>query len=163
MKIVASVDNNWAIGRRGELLISIPNDLKRFRELTIGKTIIYGRKTLSTFPQGLVLQGRRNIVMSAKPGFTVKGGEVANSLEELFKLIEKENTEDVFVVGGESIYKQLLPYCDECLLTMIDMEYEADAYFPRIDKSQEWEQVSESDEYTYFDVPYTFARYTRKA
>lgn len=161
MNIIAAVDSNWAIGRKGQLLVRIPNDHKQFRQETMGKVVIYGRKTLETFPQGMPLEGRVNIVLSKTPGYQVKGATTAASLEELLKKLEAYPSEDIYVIGGESVYRQLLPYCNIAHITKIDHAYEADAYFPDLDKDSEWKLTADSDEQTYFDITYTFLRYER--
>ena len=139
MNIIAAVDNNWAIGNRDRLLVSIPNDQKHFREETTGKVVVLGRKTLQTFPQEQPLQNRVNIILSGDRNYKVKGATVVHSIEELLEELEKYDTEDVYVIGGESIYRQLLPYCDVAHITKIDHSYEADAHFPDLDSDPDWE------------------------
>ena len=162
MNIIVAADSNWAIGNRDKLLISIPNDHKHFREETTGKVVVLGRKTLQTFPQGLPLKNRVNIILSRNPGYTVKDATVVHSLEELLEELKKYNTEDVYVIGGESVYRLLLPYCDTAHVTKIDHAYQADTYFPDLDQDTEWEITADSDELTYFDIPYRFIQYQRK-
>ena len=162
MNIIAAVDRNWAIGQKGRLLVSIPNDQKHFREETIGKVVVLGRRTLQTFPQGMPLQGRTNIILSKDCDYQVKGATVVHSIEELLRELEKYPTEDVYCIGGESVYAQLLPYCDTAHITRIDHAYEADAHFPNLDRDSEWEITADSDEQTYFDIAYTFLKYERK-
>ena len=161
MNIVAAVDKNWAIGNKGELLVRIPNDQKSFRELTTGKVVVLGRKTLDTFPQGQPLPNRTNIILTRDRDFKVKGAVVVHSIEELFEKLKAYRSEDVFVIGGDSIYRQLLPYCDTAHITTIDYEYEADAYLPDLSADPEWEKTADSDEITYFDLSYSFVRYER--
>lgn len=162
MNIIAAVDSHWAIGNKNELLVRIPNDHKHFREETTGKVVVFGRKTLATFPQGMPLPGRTNILLTKNPDLQVKGATVVHSVDELLKEIKQYETEDVYVIGGESIYRQLLDYCDTAHLTMIDHSYAADAYFPNLDENPDWEITAESDEQTYFDLAYTFVKYQRK-
>ena len=162
MNIIVAVDNNWAIGNRNELLVRIPNDHKHFREETTGKVVVLGRKTLDTFPQGMPLQNRTNIILSKNPNFKVKGAKVVDSVEALLKELKKYDSEDIYIIGGESIYKQLLPYCDVVHVTKIDHVYEADTYFPNLDETNEWEITEDSDELTYFDLAYQFLKYERK-
>ncbi len=163
MKAIVAVDSNWAIGNKGKLLVSIPADQKdNFRAKTLDKTIIYGRKTLETFPQQIVLPKRRNIILSTKTDYTVRNAEVAHSKEEALRLVENENTDDVFIIGGATVYKDFLDVCDTAIVTFIDKEYEADAYFPNLDKDPEWELVDESEEQVYFDITYTYRTYVRK-
>lgn len=162
MNMIAAVDSNWAIGRKGRLLVSIPNDQRHFREETIGKVIVLGHRTLQTFPQGMPLQGRTNIILSKDSDCSVKDAIVLHSLEELLEKLKEYPPQDVYCVGGESLYLQLLPYCDTVHITKIDHAYEADAYFPNLDRMAEWEITAESDEQTYFDIAYTFLRYERR-
>lgn len=161
MNLIVAVDENWAIGNKNELLISIPADHKFFRQETTGKVVILGRKTLETFPQGLPLKNRTNIIMSTNKDYQVKDAVVVHGLDELLSQIEKYDTEDVYVVGGESVYRLLLPYCDTAHVTKIDHAYEADAYFPDLDAMPEWKITADSEEQTYFDITYHFLKYER--
>ena len=162
MNVIAAVDNHWAIGYQGSLLVRIPSDQKMFREMTEGKGIVRGRKTLETFPQKQPLKNRVNIVLSRNAEFTVKGALVVHSIKELMEELKKYDEEDIFVVGGSSVYEQLLPYCDTAHITKIDYAYQADAYFPNLDAMPEWELTADSDEQTYFDLEYYFLKYQRK-
>ena len=162
MNIIVAADNNWAIGNKNELLIRIPNDQKHFREETLGKVVVLGRKTLQTFPQGLPLQGRTNIILSKNKNYKVKDAIVVHSTEELLAQLQQYNEEDVYIIGGESVYRELLPYCNVVHVTKIDHAYEADSYFPNLDADENWEITADSDEQTYFDIPYQFLRYERK-
>lgn len=162
MNLIVAVDKNWAIGNKQELLVRIPNDHKMFREETTGKIVVLGRKTLETFPNKLPLRDRTNIILSTNKEYQVKDAVVVHSIEELLLQLEQYNSNDVYIIGGESIYKELLPYCDVAHVTKIDHAYEADAYFPNLDENQEWEITAESEELTYFDLEYTFVKYERK-
>lgn len=162
MNMIVAADTRWGIGRRGELLVSIPNDQRHFREETLGKVVVYGRKTLATFPQGLPLTGRTNIILSRNPEYRVKGAAVVHSVEELLRELEPYDGSEVYVIGGESVYRELLPYCDTAHVTRIDHVYDADAHFPDLDADPEWEITAESDEWTCFDIAYTFVKYERK-
>ena len=162
MNLIVAADNNWAIGNKDKLLVSIPNDQKHFREETTGKVVVLGRKTLSTFPQGLPLKNRTNIILSSNPQYTVKDALVVNSLDELLEELKKYPSEDIYIIGGESVYRQMFPYCDTAHVTKIDHVYQADTYFPDLDKDPEWEITADSDELTYFDIPYRFLRYEKK-
>lgn len=162
MKMIVAADKNWGIGLGNALLVRIPSDMKFFRSETMEKVIIMGRKTLESFPQGQPLAGRVNIVMTRDASYSVKGAVVVHSLEEALEESKKYGKE-VYCIGGESIYRQFLPYCDEALVTRIDHSYEADRYFPDLDVLPEWELVQESEEQTYFDLAYTFTKYQRRA
>lgn len=162
MNLIVAVDNNWAIGYKGKLLISIPGDMKFFREQTMGKVVVMGRKTLESFKGGQPLPNRVNIVLTRDKNYQVKGGIVVNTLENLIELLKEYKGEDIYVIGGESIYNQLLPYCRTAHITKINHSYEADTFFPNLDKKPEWKITEESDENTYFDLEYVFYKYERQ-
>lgn len=162
MILIAAVDKNWAIGYKGKLLASIRADQMNFKRLTIGKTVVLGRKTMETFPGGRPLPQRRNIILSRNPNYKVKDAEVVNSKEELLELIKDEDSNDVFIIGGESLYREFLPLCDTAIITKINYSYDADAYFPNLDLDEEWECVEEGEEQTCFSMEFCFTRYERK-
>lgn len=162
MNAIVAVDNNWAIGCKNSLLVRIPADHKNFRQETTGKVVVLGRKTLETFPQGMPLPNRTNIILTTNPDYKVKGAVVVHNKEELDEELKKYPTEDVYIIGGESVYRQMLPECDVVHVTKIDHDYEADAYFPDLDRDAGWEITAESEEQTYFDLPYYFVKYERK-
>ncbi len=162
MNLIAAVDRNWAIGYKGQLLVRIPADHRMFRQETLGKVVVYGRKTLETFPMAQPLDRRVNIVLSTKADYKVNNATVAHSIEELLEILKQYPSEDIYIIGGESIYRQMLPYCDTAHITKVDYAYEADAYFPDLDQDEDWEVTADSDEQTYFDLAYTFVRYERK-
>ena len=162
MNLIVAVDKNWAIGNKNQLLVRIPNDHKHFREETTGKVVVLGRKTLETFPQGMPLKNRTNIILSTDRNYQVKDAIVVHSLEELLEELKQYPSEDVYIIGGESVYRQMLPYCDTAHITKIDHVYEADSYFPNLDEDGEWHITADSDEQTYFDIAYQFVKYERK-
>lgn len=162
MNMIVTVDNNWAIGNKSSLLVRIPNDSKALRQETSGKVVVLGRKTLETFPQGKPLAGSTNIILSTNPDYQVKGANVVHDIEELLEELKKYNDEDIYIIGGESIYRMMLPYCDVVHVTKIDHNYEADAYFPNLDMLKEWEITAEGEEQTYFDIVYQFVEYRRR-
>ena len=164
MNIIVAVDKKWGIGNKGKLLVSIPRDKKLFREETTGKVIIMGHNTLLSLPGAQPLAGRENIVLSRDKSLSIKGATVLNSVDLGGRRIIKKNIKDsdVFVIGGESVYNDFLPYCDVAHITYIDYEYEADRHFLNLDISNEWSLVLETEEETYFDIPYTFRLYKRK-
>ena len=162
MNLIAAVDVNWAIGYKNKLLVSIPDDMKFFRQTTTGKVVVMGRKTLESFPNGQPLKNRVNIVLTSDKNYKVKDAIVVHDLDELHKELEQYNSEDVYVIGGESIYRQLLDECDVAHITKIDYAYDADAYFPNLDEKEEWQITEDSDEQTYFDLEYCFKMYVRK-
>lgn len=162
MRLIVAVDSHWAIGWKGGLLVRIPNDHKNFRQETLGKVVVLGRKTLETFPQGMPLGGRTNIILSQNPDYQVKDAIVVHSQEELMNVLKEYDEEQVYIIGGESVYRMMLPYCDVAYVTKIDHVYDADAFFPNLDEMEEWEVTAESEEQTYFDVAYQFMTYERK-
>jgi len=162
MNAIVAVDNNLAIGCKNSLLVRIPADHKNFRQETTGKVVVLGRKTLETFPQGMPLQNRTNIILSTNPDYRVKDAVVVHSQEEMDAELKKYPTEDVYIIGVESVYRMMLPACDVVHVTKIDHDYEADAYFPNLDNDDAWEITAESEEQTYFDLPYYFVKYERK-
>lgn len=161
MNLIVAVDKNWAIGKENKLLVSIPQDMKFFRETTMGKVVVMGRKTLESFPGGQPLKKRTNIVITRDKNYSVKDAIVVHSVEEALEELKKYNSEDIYVIGGESIYRQMLPHCDVAHVTKIDHAYEADTYFPNLDEKEEWLVTGVSDEQTYFNLEYEFVRYER--
>ena len=161
MNIIVSVDKKWGIGNKGKLLVSIPKDMKLFREETVGKVIIMGHNTLLSLPGSQPLAGRENIVLSKDKNLKIKGATVVNSLESCLEYLRENNINDEDVLGGESVYRNFLPYCNVAHVTYIDYEYAADRHFLNLDLDKEWNLVLETEEETYFDIPYTFRMYKR--
>ena len=162
MNLIVNVDSNWAIGYRGQLLVSIPEDMKFFRSETTGKVVVLGRKTLDTFPGGQPLKNRTNIILTRNPNYQVKGAIICHSVEEVLEELKKYNSEDVYIIGGDSIYKEFLPYCDVAHVTRTDHVYDADAWFPNLEEDPAWVLTGESEEKTYFDLEFRFCRYERR-
>ena len=161
MNLIAAVDQNWAIGNKNQLLVKIPADQKFFRETTTGKVVVMGRKTLESFPNGLPLKNRTNIVLTRDMSYRVKDAIVLHSLEDLREELKNYPSEDIYVIGGETIYRQLLDDCDVAHITKIEYAYDADAYFPNLDELPEWKITADSEEQTYFDLEYFFYKYER--
>ncbi|MBQ9443925.1 MAG: dihydrofolate reductase [Lachnospiraceae bacterium] len=166
MKAIVAVDKNWGIGLKGKLLVQIPADQKFFRQTTTGQVVVMGRRTLESFPQGQPLKDRVNIVLT-KGGYSLPDGvEIVHDIDELKETLKRYEDKEIYCIGGAMVYEELLPLCDECLVTKIDESYEADAYFSDLDASPEWELVrdgSEDEEQTYFDLIYYFQKYRRKS
>ncbi|MCI7323535.1 MAG: dihydrofolate reductase [Lachnospiraceae bacterium] len=161
MNLIAAVDNNWAIGKNNNLLVRIPMDQKFFRETTTGKVVVMGRKTLESFPGGRPLKMRTNIVLTHNPNYKVDNAIVVHSMDELHEELKKYNSEDIYVIGGEKVYEQLLDECDVAHITKIHFSYDADAYFPNLDERPEWKITADSEEQTYFDLEFHFYKYER--
>ena len=163
MNIIVAVDKNWAIGYQNKLLNSIPEDMKFFRETTTGKVVVMGRKTLESFPNGRPLKNRINIVITSQKDYQVPGAIVLHSVEEALDYVKQYNSDDIYVIGGASIYEQMLPYCDVAHVTVMDYAYQADTWFPDLDKMDEFVVAADSEEKTYFDLEYCFKMYVRKS
>ena len=148
MNIIVAVDSNWAIGKNNQLLVSIPADMKMFRQETTGKVVVMGRKTLESFPNGLPLKNRTNIVLTGNKNYKVNGATVVHTVDELLEEVKKYPSDQVYCIGGDSVYKLLLPYCDTAHVTRINFAYEADRYFPNLDEMPEWKITATSDEQT---------------
>jgi dihydrofolate reductase len=153
IKIIAAISNNRVLGNENKLLWSLPNDLKRFRQLTINNTVVMGRKTYESI--GKPLSNRRNIIVTRNCDYKVNGCEVVNSIEEALYLCGS----DCFIIGGSEIYKQTISISSKIYLTLVDCEFEGDAYFPEI--TDDWYKVSkierkedENHEYKYSFVDY---------
>ena len=147
MIAIAAVDKNWAIGNKGDLLISLPEDQKGvFRKYTIESTVVFGRKTLLTFRDQKLLPKRKNIILTRNPKFEKEGAVILHSTEELDIYKAEHPDEKIFIIGGAEIYKTMLPICDEAIITYIKEEFEADAYFPNLDEDVEWELVETEPE-----------------
>ena len=161
MNLIVSADINWGIGSNQQLLVRIPDDMRFFREMTIGKVVVMGRKTRESLPNG-ILEGRENIVLTHDKNYKAGGAVVVHSLQELHQRIMRYPADEVFVMGGESIYRQLLCLCDTAYVTKIDFAYSADTYAPNLDELPKWELVAKSEEQTYFDIIYFFCKYKKK-
>lgn len=161
LSVVVAVARDNAIGRNGDLLCHLPADLRHFKNLTSGHTVVMGRRTFDSLPKG-ALPNRRNIVITRNPAFSAPGTETAASIEVLPGMIAPDET--VFVIGGEQIYRQLLPLATELCLTRIEASFpDADTFFPVFDENEweeTWREAHEPDEKNAY--PYTFLIYRRK-
>ena len=162
MKAILAADKNWGIGYNNRLLVSIPSDMKFFRQTTTGKVVVMGRKTLESFPNGMPLKNRTNIVLTGNQNYQVKDAVVVHSEDELLDELKKYDTDDIYVIGGESVYRMMLPYCDTVYVTKIDRAFQADTFFPDMDEMDEWEMTEESEEQTCFDLEFCFTKYERR-
>ena len=161
MNLIVAVDKNWAIGKNNKLLVSIPDDMKFFRDTTTGKVVVMGRKTLESFPNSKPLKNRVNIVLTRDKDYKADGAVIVHSKEELDKELEKYASDDIYVIGGESIYRLLLDECHRAFVTYVDYGYDADTYFPNLEERPEWKLVEESEEQTYYDIEFYFRTYTK--
>ena len=161
MNLIVAVDKNWGIGKNNKLLVSIPSDMKFFRSETNGKVVVMGRKTLESFPNGMPLKNRTNIVLTRDQNYHVKDTIVVHDIPELLEELKKYPDDQIYVIGGGKVYEELLPYCNGAHVTKIDFAFEADTFFPNLDQMEEWEITATSDEQTYFDLEYSFVKYER--
>ena len=144
MKAIVAVDKKWGIGKKNDLLFSLPEDMKFFREKTLNKVVVMGSNTLKSFPNGKPLKNRTNIVL-------FPGGEkrddclIVQSLEELSSVLKNYNTDDVFIIGGAMFYKTMLPYCSEVLVTKVDADGGAEVFYENLDTLSNWSCVYESE------------------
>jgi dihydrofolate reductase len=160
MNAIVVVDRNWAIGKDGGLLFSLPTDMKRFRSLTMGGTVIMGRKTLDSFPGGKALPNRRNIVITHHTDCDRENIEVVASPEAALALTANDDSDSLWVIGGGSIYTALLSRCKRVYLTKVDAAApETDTYFPNLDKLPTWEVESTSETYEENGLTYQFINY----
>lgn len=161
LNIVVAIANNFAIGKDNSLLVHFPKDLKRFKKITYGNTIIMGRKTFESLPN--ILQGRQHVVITRNLDYKVQDGRVAvvHSLEELLNSLEEKK--QYFVIGGGEIYKLLLPYCNKIYLTKIFKTFSADTFFKDL-KYSEWDVEDEENGYVDDEkkIPYSFLTLTKK-
>ena len=145
MKLIAAVSENWGIGKDNRLLFNIPKDMKFFRETTMGKTVILGRKNLESFPLGKPLKNRTNVILTHNKNFYCEGAITVGSIEELLAL--DCVGDDSFVIGGESVYRQLLDYCSLCYITKVHETADADKFMINLDEREDWELSSESENF----------------
>lgn len=162
MNAIVAVTRDWGIGRDGGLLVRNREDMCFFRRMTMGGTVVCGRKTFQSFPGG-ALKGRRNVVVSSDKTFNPDGVCVVRSLEEALAAVAEDDPESVWLIGGESIYRQLLPFCNRAYVTKNDVLVEADAFFPNLDELDDWVvQKTEDGGVTPSGVPFAFVVYVSK-
>lgn len=157
MKAIVAVDKKWGIGKDNGLLFSIPADMKFFRETTAGKVVVMGANTLKSFPNGNPLKNRTNIVLSSK----IKRDDciVINDIEKLIAEIKKYPKDDVYLIGGAMLYKTLLPYCEQALVTKVDADGGAQVFFPNLDELKEWKCAYSSESLESNDYKIKFTTY----
>ena len=160
MNAIVVVDQNWAIGRDGDLLVHLPGDLKYYKEKTVGNVTVVGRKTLESFPGGKPLPNRTNIVITRNPDYEAESCILCRSKEEVLEKIKEYDTEKVFIAGGAEVYKQFMDEVDEFYVTKIYESFEADRYFPNLDEMGfvvTWESPLQEEK----GITYRFLKYSR--
>ena len=159
MNLIVAVDNNWGIGSNNGLLYNLKQDMEFFKEKTMGKVVVMGDRTLASFPKGNPLKNRINVCISDNLNFEKEGVIVVHSLKELFETLSFYDTENIFVIGGAYVYKQLLPYCHKAYITKIQSEKPADRYFPNLDKDADWKLAKKGDPHFEQGVVFYFCEY----
>ena len=162
MDIIVSCDLNWGIGKNGDLLTTIPEDMRFFKETTMGGVVIMGRKTLESLPGQRPLPGRVNIVITSSGEYEKKGFITVNGIDEAIKKASEYKPKNVFVIGGGNIYHQFLPVCDTAYVTRFYKDFEADTFFENLDENPDWETVSESCLKSCGGTGFKFIKYKRR-
>lgn len=163
MNVIVNVSEDWGIGLQDRLLFRISADLRRFRELTAGKTVVLGRKTLATFPNGKPLKNRKNIVLTHDASFFAEDALVVHDLKELLTALKAENLENVCVIGGASIYEQLLAYCSHASVTKTFGKKEADRFFPNLDRLPNWKIETQSEIFEEDGIRFQYIDYVNQS
>lgn len=161
MNLIVCVDANWGIGKQGKLLIDLPEDKQYFRRMTTGGVVLGGRKTMEALPGGMPLANRKNIVLTTRKDYCFGDADVVHSVQEALEEFKKYPEEQVFIIGGESVYRGFLPYCTKAYVTKVASWYDADCYCPNLDDDSEWRRVCQSEESCYQGVRYRFLEYHR--
>ena len=162
MNMIVAVDNKWGIGRNNELLADLPSDKKYFKEHTVDKVVVMGRKTLESLPGSRGLPDRVNIVLTGQPDYSAERCKVVHSEQELLNEISKYDRSDVLLIGGASLYNRYYKLCDILYITKMDADLGADTFIVNIDENPRFKQVSQSEPITENGVTYRFTKYRKK-
>lgn len=163
MNLIVNVSENWAIGKNNSLLFHFSEDMKFFKSHTLEKTVVMGRKTLESFPNQKPLPKRKNIVLTRNNDFSPENVEIIHSIDELLEQIDLENSEDIYVIGGDTVYRQLLPYCDTAFVTKVAaVTDDADAFMVNLDTHPNWEIAEESEMISEKGYEFKFVTYKKK-
>ena len=160
MKMIFSAGQNWELGLNNRLVFRAQQDMEHFKRLTLGKTVVMGRKTLLSLPDGKPLKNRENIVLTTDRGFAVDGAKAVHSVEELLETV-KGHEDGVFVIGGESVYRQLLPYCETAYVTRFLHLAVADCVMPDFDSLEAWQKTDSSEIFEESGLRFRFDTYER--
>lgn len=161
MKMIVCVSENYGIGNKGELLFSLPPDMKLFRETTLNKVVVMGRSTLDSFPGGKALKNRINIVLTRDEYFERENTVVFHSREAVLEYIKQFESDDVYVIGGAQIYEMFREECDEAIVTKVRKQPPCDTFFFDIDSDEKWIKESESDLMEHEGTFFTFCKYRK--
>ncbi len=161
MNAIVSVTQDWGIGYKGNLLVRNREDMRFFREHTMGGTVLCGRTTFESFPGG-ALKGRENVVLTRDMSYSPAGATVVHSPEEAMASLARHDPDDVWLIGGAEVYRQLLPHCTRAYVTMHRTQVPADAFFPNLDEDPQWTCESELPwQETSEGIPFSFRTYVR--
>ena len=163
MKLIVAVDERWGIGRDNKLLFSIPEDMALFKKATAEKVVVMGRSTLLSLPGSRPLKNRINVVLTKDSSLKIDGAITCNSIEQLAGALAGFSSEDIFVIGGDSVYTQLLGYCSEAYVTKVNANGHADRFFPDLDSNKDWTLTEASALKTHDDISYQFCKYKNEA
>lgn len=161
MNIIVAVDSKWGIGKDNNLLFRISKDLSNFKALTLNKVVVMGYNTLISLPKSRPLANRTNIVLTSK-NILINGTIIVHNLDELFSTLSRYESEDIFIIGGEKVYKELLPYSSYAYVTKVEGVFNADKFFPDLDKEEGWELVNAEESMENDDFNFTFTEYKNK-
>ena len=162
MNLIVAADKKWGIGRDGGLLASIPTDMKYFREHTTGKVVVMGRKTLESMPGKRALPKRINYVLTTNPDYEAERCKVVNSEEDLWEELSQFEPDDIFLIGGASLYNRFYKYCSKLYITKMEGDLNADAFIVNIDEDEDYSLVSESEPVTENGITFRFVVYERR-
>ncbi|MGN1030875.1 MAG: dihydrofolate reductase [Butyricicoccaceae bacterium] len=161
MELIVNTALDWGIGNNGDLLYHIREDMKFFRQHTLGKAVLMGRKTLESFPGGKPLPDRVNLVLTSNPDYQKEGIVVCHSSEEALALAKQYP--EVMLIGGAAVYEQFLPYCERAWVTRVQASKPADTYFPNLDELEHWECVWTSEPHQAGGIEFYFTEYVNHA
>lgn len=160
MNLIVAVSSDWGIGYKNELLFRIREDLQRFKKLTINKVVVMGHNTFKSLPGGKPLPSRTNIVLSKNDSLQIPGVITCNSMGSLKALLQNHDPREIFIIGGEKVYAQLLNYCERAYITKVEANPSADVFMTNIDKLPCWRLEQESLLKNYGEISYKFSIYT---
>lgn len=161
LSLIAAVGEGWELGKDGDLLFSIKEDMQFFRRTTMDNVVIMGRKTLESFPGQKPLKNRVNIVLTRNSDYSAEGAVVVTSLQELEAELEKYTDKELIVIGGGEIYSLLLPYCTTAYITKVEATKDADTFLQNLDKTPGWILAEQSETQQNEEYKYTFCKYTK--
>lgn len=162
MNMIFSADQAWGIGKNNALLFRVPGDMRYFRQMTTGKVVVMGRKTLQSLPGAKPLPDRQNVVLTQDADFSTEGVTVCHSLLALFAQLEPYTDDNIMIIGGEQVYRQLMPYCSHAYITRWQATAEADSFVPDFDAAHGWSLTEQSKTQEEKGVAYRFCTYTQQ-